>query len=245
MKVLLVTSQVTFVPDNYNGLVLEMANHKNIAGLVELKNRDLKLFFKALGLCFFIAPRIGWQLLSNMLGNSSARRRKTLRSKNKTFIRFDSVNSGELRDYVKSNNIDLIVNARTRFIYGKELLGAPKSGCINIHHGLLPQQRGTMCDLWALAQNQDAGFSIHHMTARIDDGPILVKQVVPAHDKNYMNYLRRAAQQEAKALAELMDRMESGDVTTTLNSAPQSETVYRKNPTIKELRQLKSDGLII
>lgn len=245
MKVLLVTSQVTFVPNNYNDLVLEMSNYENVVGLVELKNRDLKLFFKALGLCLFIAPRFGWHLLSNMLGNSSSRRKKTFQSKNKSFVQLNSVNSGELSDFVATHKIDLIVNARTRFIYGKELLAAPKVGCINIHHGLLPQQRGTMCDLWALAQNQDAGFSIHHMTTRIDDGLILVKQIVPAHDKNYMNYLRRAAQQEAKALTELLDRMQSGEVAPTPNNAPQSEIVYRKNPTIKELRKLKSNGLII
>lgn len=245
MNILLVTSQVTFVPNNYNDLVLEMAKHGNVTGLAELKNRDLKLFFKALGLCFFIAPRLGRQLLSNLFGNSSSKRKRAYRSLNKKFFQLDSVNSGQLRDIVVAHKIDLVVNARTRFIYGAEILAAPTSGCINIHHGLLPHQRGTMCDLWALALGQDAGFSIHRMTRKIDDGPILTVQVVPTNNKNYMNYLQRASQLEAKTLGEILNKIQSGEIVSTPNEAPRADIVYRKNPTVNELRNLKSNGLVI
>ncbi len=200
MKVLIVTSQVTFIPHNYNDLIIGMASHEDVVGLVELKNKNISLFLKSLGMCFFIAPRLGFQLLKNILGFSSAKRKHAYESLNKSFVRLKTVNCEQMIQLIKSQDIDLVVNARTRFIYKKTVLSAPKIACINIHHGLLPEQRGTMCDLWALAEGSDAGISIHEMTEKIDDGSILARQIMPSETKNYLDYLASSAKREIEVI---------------------------------------------
>ena len=90
---------------------------------------------------------------------------------------FDNPNSPDFLEFVKNHQTDLLINARTRFIYKSKILKLPRLGAINIHHGLLPEFRGTMCDLWALYNNRPTGFSIHVMEKKIDNGGIILSLI--------------------------------------------------------------------
>src|SRR6476619_6211503 len=92
------------------------------------------------------APRMGATLVKNYLGSSRSLRKKSYESKNKFYHVLPNVNGSEALELIKKHDIDLIVNARTRAIFKKDILNATRLGCINIHHGLLPEQRGLMCD---------------------------------------------------------------------------------------------------
>src|SRR5690606_523522 len=94
-------------------------------------------------------------------------------------------------------------------IYKRSILQAPRLGCLNVHHGLLPRYRGTMCDLYALSEGREAGFSVHVMTPKLDAGPILRRQIVGGGTRDYLSYLRHTGPIEARVLTELVDEIEN------------------------------------
>ena len=72
MKALLVTSEVTFIPRNYDDLITGMASCPQVGGLLVLRNRDGALARKALGLILLGARGLGTTLLKNQVFGSLA-----------------------------------------------------------------------------------------------------------------------------------------------------------------------------
>ncbi len=250
MKVLLVSSQITYTPNNYLDLHRELLakSHKYIHGLILLKNMDFDIIKSTAGLYALGANKVASSLTKNIASLPMNKTEKLYKSNRKDVLYFKSMNEKAVIDYVKSNNIDLIVNMRTRCIYKSAILDAPKLGCINIHHGLLPDHRGTLCDLYALSENRDAGFTIHQMNKKIDDGKILSTGIVSKKDEkqnNYMDHLLKASYLEGKTLAQLLDNI------AKLKNLPEGinnisdKAIYTKNPTRKKIKEFKKKGLII
>ncbi|MFO7523827.1 MAG: formyltransferase family protein, partial [Ignavibacteriaceae bacterium] len=67
------------------------------------------------------------------------------------------VNSDEFADYVKKNNIDLIVSYSAPQIVREKVLSIPKYGIINVHGSLLPEYRGALPSFWYLYKNEKFG----------------------------------------------------------------------------------------
>ena len=244
MKALLVTSGVTFVPRNYDDLVVGMASCPQIGGLLVLDNADRGLVRTALGLMIAGAPRVGRILLANLLGPSRRRRELAYARAGKPVFRATSINSRVVAELVRAHGFDLIVNARTRHIYRKRILRAPRLGCINVHHGLLPDQRGTMCDLWSLSERRPAGFSIHVMSRAIDAGPILARVPVSnGSDRDYPAYLVRSARAEVAALRDVLARIEASDGVKGRPNVGSGALVLRRNPTRRQIRVLRRRGM--
>ena len=244
MRALLVTSRVTFVPGNYDALVLGLAGCDQIGGLLILDNRSVAVVRQALGLLAIGAPRLGWTLLRNALMPGDARRRAAYAAHGKPCWALPTINSPDAVAHVRRNGFDLVLNARTRFIYKREILAAPRLGCLNIHHGLLPEQRGTMCDLWALAEGQPAGFSLHVMAPAIDAGEILARVVVAAgHETDYLAHVARSAAREFEAARRVLAEIAAaGEIHGTPNVAPPG-LAYRRNPTPAQIREMRRQGL--
>lgn len=206
-----------------------------IAGIALLKNRHPSFLVKGLLLLISgIAPHFGWELIKNFISPGHKQLFKKL--KDKTFYRIKTVNSQEFIDLLNSLKIDLVINARTRDLYKKNILNIPKLGCWNIHHGLLPEQRGLMCDFWSHKKGLPFGFSIHKMTQKLDDGDIF-KVIQVGHGENSTDYLAdiyKSARLEALAVKELMDSFESNSGFSLIKN--QSEKVqYFKNPGLFDL----------
>ena len=244
MKALLVTSSVTFIPRNYDDLVCGVASCPEVGGLLVLDNRARALLIKGLTLAALGAPRIGLTLLRNLVGRSLSRRRAAYARHGKPVWVLQTINCPEAVALVRDHGFDLVVNARTRYIYKQAILEAPPIGCINVHHGLLPDQRGTMCDLWALHDKVPAGFSVHRMTARVDAGESLARvQISDGSDRNYPNYLARSARRECEELADLLRRISARGSIDSQPNVPGPNLVYRKNPTWREIRAMRRRGL--
>jgi hypothetical protein len=244
MRALLVTSQVTFVPNNYDDLVCGLAANPHIGGLLVLDNASSRLLGRALGLIAAGARGVGSALLRNQLGRSARRRRTAYAAAGKPVWTLPTVNCDHALAIVRDGRFDLMINARTRTIYKDPILGAPPLGCINIHHGLLPTQRGTMCDLWALYRREPAGFSIHRMVPAIDAGEILARVVVSAGgDRDYLAYLQRSAQREVSEVEDVLDRIAArGRVTGDPNVAPPGLR-HAKTPDRRQVGQFRRQGL--
>lgn len=248
MKTLLVTSQVTYVPRNYQALfeqVLSQAR-QHIAGLVLIENLSWKMSSDILGLRLMGCPRISSHLLKNIIGLRKQSRENLFEQAGLPVIRTQNMNSSEMIDYVKNEKIDLVVNARTRCIYEKPILSAPRLGCINIHHGLLPEYRGTLCDLYALYDKRPAGFTIHEMNEKIDAGRILrLREVSLPGEIDYSSYLERASRIEGQELSELLHEIAASDSLPEGQVNFSEKTYYTRNPNRGQISQMKRAGLVL
>lgn len=243
MNALLVTSRVTFVPENYARFVEGMAHNPHVKAVLFLENRDLKTL--AMGAGFWatrLAAGIGAQLVRNSVASLRDPREKIFIKNSKQVFKAEQINCPSSIDLLK--NFDLVINARTRYIFKPETLKAPKIGCINIHHGMLPNQRGLFCDLWALADKRPAGFTIHQMTQKLDDGAILECCEVAPHN-NFITHTLESSMIELKAMTAVLDRIAKSASLDGVANIRTPETRYFKNPTLSELKHFRRKGLSI
>ncbi|MBC7658340.1 MAG: hypothetical protein H7249_01380 [Chitinophagaceae bacterium] len=244
VKALLVTSRVTFTPDNYDTLVIGLAQHPDIGGLLILDNSSRDLTLKGLALAGLGASGMGMNLLLNQYGLSHTRRLRAFEDAGKPVWILTTVNSPEALAIIKNHGFELVINARTRCIYKKAILDAPRLGCINIHHGLLPLQRGTSCDMWNLSEGKATGFSIHCMAEKIDDGPILtVVQVDDGSERNYTAYLKRGAGLELQEIKNVLTRLNQDE--NSIRGQPNishPELKHRKTPNWRDIRAIRRSG---
>lgn len=151
MKLVYVTSDVTYVRDNYFSLLEKVTQPDllpagtEIGAVILLKIPNKLLLKNIIGLQLLGAPDVSFALLRNMLkARINDPRVKLLEERGLRIFRCSSVNKPEALSFLQGLEPDLMVNMRTRNIYKKAVLDLPKIGCINIHHGLLPENRGTM-----------------------------------------------------------------------------------------------------
>lgn len=249
MKILVVTSEVTFVPDNYNqfleGLLRETAGQPELnISLIILKNNSFSLVFKGLLLMLSGAKHIGFHLIKNSF-KARFKDRKHLRVPTHYF---SNPNSPDFLQFVKNYQTDLLVNARTRFIYKSKILAAPKLGAINIHHGLLPGYRGTMCDLWALLDERPTGFSIHIMEKKIDNGAIIRRvRTTSPHEmllrKNFANLIFESSKIEGIEMGNLLKAIiKTGQIPIEQPNFT-ANPIYTKNPDFYTIRKMLQKGI--
>jgi methionyl-tRNA formyltransferase len=146
--------------------------------------------------------------------------------------------------WLKQTEKDLIINMRTRCIYKKSILEVPRLGCVNVHHGILPEQRGLFCDLYALADNMKAGFTIHKMTERIDGGHIFYQENFEK-DKNYIDYLEKVSLREGIAIANFINQVTRKGVLPRGWSNKCSKPIITTTPSFKVIKQLQYKGMIL
>ncbi len=246
LKAVVVTSQLHFVPGNYSGFLGALAKCPQIHGMIVLNNLEAKYLLKASALFFAGATSTGSNLAKNYFRALIGNQKSVWESQGKKVWQFDHINDPAVTQLVKDQEVDLLVNARTRFIYKEAILKAPTYGCINIHHGLLPDQRGTMCDLWSLAEGREAGFSIHLMNQKIDDGGILGTFPVAAagSEKSYEGYLQRSERVEAQAIKGVLASIEKqGQIPPTKTNVRLKNRPHYKNPTLWQIGQFRRQGL--
>jgi folate-dependent phosphoribosylglycinamide formyltransferase PurN len=237
---------VTFVPENYSQLVCGLADSPHIVGCMVIDNREWKMIAQGLALLLTgAAPRMGWQLLKNLLADALHLKQQSYQKAQKKFFIVSDLNSEEALTILRDEKIDLILNARTRTIFKKKLLETPKLGCINIHHGLLPDQRGLMCDFWAHLEKTPAGFSIHQMTPKLDDGAILKVVEVPSTKDNYLESILEGSRHEVWAAHEALGEIAKNGRVQGLENKKTETTIYRRNPTITDFFKLRFKGVKI
>lgn len=249
MKVVYVTSDVTYVKDNYLSLLSSVTDPKNVPSDVEVVSVILlKIPFKLLiknivGLGIIGAPFFGFTLLKNMISaHLNDPRVKLLEKRGIPYYRCKSVNQKSSLEYLKSVSPDLIVNARTRNIYKKPVLDLPTIGCINIHHGLLPDNRGTLCDLWAWVEKRLVGFSVHWMNEKIDDGDIIDRRKVDVKGcKSYVEIPFRSSKIESGCLLDCMAKIAAEGRISGLENRTQALN-YTRTPTPSQIADIRRRG---
>ncbi|MBC7429944.1 MAG: hypothetical protein H7336_15125 [Bacteriovorax sp.] len=253
MKILVVTSEVTFVPENYNqfleGLFREMSGEKELfIELVILRNNSFILPLKSFFLMLSGARFIGFHLLKNSFKAFFKDRASLAQKYNIPVHYFYNPNSSDFLLFVKNYQTDLIINARTRFIYKNSILKLPRLGAINIHHGLLPDYRGTMCDLWALHEERPTGFTIHVMEKKIDNGSIIRRVQTstpdnPLYRKNFADLIFQSSKMEGIEMAQIIKSIRKNQsIPIEMNNISTSPT-YTKNPDFFSIRKMLRKGI--
>lgn len=93
--------------------------------------------------------------------------------------------SEELQQII-SLGADVVITAAFGQILPKELLEAPRLGCINVHASLLPQYRGGAPIHQAIIDGQDStGVTIMYMAEKLDAGDIISQQAIAIEDTDH------------------------------------------------------------
>ena len=132
---------------------------------------------------------------------------------------------------------DLVIVAAFGQILPKEIILAPKLGCINIHPSLLPKYRGAAPINWALIRGEEkTGVSIMRMDEGVDSGAILLQEETPIGPSETFGMLHdRLAQMGAELLLIALAMLQAN----TLQPRPQDDRLATTAPRIS-----REDGLI-
>jgi methionyl-tRNA formyltransferase len=84
---------------------------------------------------------------------------------------------------IKKMRPDVAFSAYYRLILKDPVLNIPKLGCINIHPGYLPKDRGPAPSLWNILNGDEyAGTTMHYMVEPVDAGDIIAQKRVTIND---------------------------------------------------------------
>lgn len=113
-------------------------------------------------------------------------------------------------------NPDLVITAAFGQILPKELLEAPKYGCINVHASLLPELRGGAPIHYAILQGKKkTGITIMYMAEKLDAGDILTQAEVEIDEKDTVGSLHdKLSSAGMKLLSETLPKLLAGNITS-------------------------------
>ncbi|KKS42999.1 MAG: Formyl transferase domain protein, partial [candidate division CPR1 bacterium GW2011_GWA2_42_17] len=97
--------------------------------------------------------------------------------KNKIFYG-DRLNTNETVTAIRNLKPDLFLSINFRYLLKDQIISVPSHGCINLHFGYLPYNRGVFADAWSIIDDTPAGITYHLIDPGIDTGKIVVQQQV-------------------------------------------------------------------
>lgn len=103
---------------------------------------------------------------------------KVSRLQKKQIFRAKSLEKAEVLAKIKKIKPNLVISAYCGYILKKEFIEIPNLGCINIHPGYLPFNRGKQPYIWPIVDGTSAGVTIHYINQRIDTGDIISRKQV-------------------------------------------------------------------
>ena len=164
------------------------------------------------------------------------------------YRRVKNINDLSVVDWVKEQKADYLVSCLLLQIVKSPLLGAPKKGAINFHPALFSQHRGSFASFWTLAKNrQFEGATIHFMTPKLDDGPVILQRRFFVKPSDSMFCIsRRSAILGGKLLAIALRKLKRQqarqqflDYLSQILSIPSRRQVYQFNAQGKQLIRWK------
>jgi methionyl-tRNA formyltransferase len=152
-------------------------------------------------------------------------------------------NSDGIVERVRSLKPDLIVICFFDRVMGRRLIELPAFGVINIHPGLLPDNKGPVPNVWAIINGSDrVGATVHYVDGEtLDTGPILKLQAIERDpDESALSLdcrlLRLGAQIAVEAIAEI----ENGSAHAVAQDPDAGH--YYSFPTREDLKRLSRRG---
>lgn len=129
----------------------------------------------------------------------------------------EKIRQREELDKILNLKPDLIVTAAFGQILPKELLDAPKHGCINVHASLLPELRGGAPIHYSIIQGKEkTGITIMYMVEKLDAGDILTVAEVPISENDTVGTLHdKLSSVGSQLLSETIPKLLRGEISPT------------------------------
>ena len=126
---------------------------------------------------------------------------------------------------------DVIVTAAFGQILPKELLDAPKFGCINVHASLLPELRGGAPIHYSIIQGKEkTGITIMYMAEKLDAGDIISVAEVKIEEEDTVGTLHdKLSAVGSELLSSTLPKLLAGEITPI----PQDDQLATFAPNIK------------
>lgn len=123
---------------------------------------------------------------------------------------------------------EIIVTAAYGQILPKELLEAPKLGCINVHASLLPELRGGAPIHYAILQGkQKTGITIMYMVEKLDAGDIISQVEIPISETDNVGTLHiKLSEAGAELLSETLPKIIKHEITPIPQKNDQATFAY-------------------
>jgi len=216
---------------NKNGFLHEIKTRLNYYGpKAFLKYTIYILKNKFLSYLFNLIPAIKPHSAANVIKKYNLRQIKTV-----------SINDDSFINYIKVNQIDLIISIACPKIFKKEILQASRLGCINYHTALLPKNRGRQPLFWALLNNEkETGITIHKINRNIDDGSIIVQQKIKIDPQDSLHNLYLKTTKLAPALLITALNKIAQDENYLPNDAPKA--THHSFPTASDSKLFRQKG---
>ncbi len=135
----------------------------------------------------------------------------------------ERVNAPEAVERIAGTAPEFLVVVAYGQILGRELLGVPRAGAVNLHPSLLPRHRGPAPVAWTiLAGDPRAGVTTMLMDERMDAGPVLLQRSFPLPPDVVCGELEdRLSRAGADLLVKTLQALRDGRV----RPAPQDESL--------------------
>jgi len=126
----------------------------------------------------------------------------------------EKIRNREDLDQILALQPDLIVTAAFGQILPKELLDAPKLGCINVHASLLPELRGGAPIHYAILEGKKkTGITIMYMAEKLDAGDILTQASVEITEEDNVGTLHdKLSAIGSELLSETLPKLIAGEL---------------------------------
>ncbi len=241
-KIVLINSDITYIPDNYISVLKKIISQNPDKEFILVLTRVNKVkLLKNIFLLFLAGARnLAFVLLKNLFLRK--KKKKFFQAKKIKVLEAESVNDIKFIDFLKNEKVDLIFNLRSRQIFKKEI--CKNFLILNLHHGVLPNNRGVFSDMRNLAFGGELGFSIHKVNEKIDDGEILaVKKIEYQKNKNYLGYLKFSTEIEAEFVGRWVKNIDKN--LKLLVETNTIDFIFYKNPDWKDIKKMRKQGLVL
>jgi methionyl-tRNA formyltransferase len=85
----------------------------------------------------------------------------------------ERVRDAATADWIREQEVDLLLNVHSLYLIAGEVVGAPRIGSFNLHPGPLPEYAGLNTPSWAIYNGeQQHGVTVHWMEPGVDTGDI-------------------------------------------------------------------------
>ena len=123
---------------------------------------------------------------------------------------------------------EIVISAGFEHKVPKEVIEVPEKGIVNLHPSYLPYNRGSHAFIWPIADRNVAGVSIHYMTEKIDEGPLIDKKKVDIEPNDTAGSLHdKLMNEQVEQFKEFWPRIKEG-IRTEEQDPENGNTHYKK-----------------
>lgn len=100
-----------------------------------------------------------------------------------TVVQPTKLRTGEFAQWLRDQKVDVALVVAYGRILPKDVLEAPRLGCVNVHASLLPKLRGAAPITWAVVRGEpETGITLMQMDEGMDTGAMLEQFATPITD---------------------------------------------------------------